>query len=213
MMMIGWMVLVVGVLLVPSSQSLRFDIQSGKIKCISEDMKSNSMTVGKYQVINPNQDRHQLLPDSHKLNVKVTSSHGHIFQWAEKVEKGQFVFTAMEQGNYMASFSAPEHWPLITLTIDFDWRTGVQFKDWFNVAKKGHVDAMKVELEQLYHTINSIHEEMFYFRAREKEMQQLNQETISKMMWLSFVSLCFGFSVAGLQFWYLKSFFQENKLI
>ncbi|KAK5839386.1 hypothetical protein PVK06_008165 [Gossypium arboreum] len=46
----------------------------------------------------------------------------------------------MEQGNYMACFSAPEHWPLITLTIDFDWKTGVQFKDWFNVAKKGHVD-------------------------------------------------------------------------
>ncbi|MBA0613331.1 hypothetical protein Godav_013780 [Gossypium davidsonii] len=66
----------------------------------------------------------------------------------------------------MACFSAPEHWPLITLTIDFDWRTGVQFKDWFNVAKKRHVDAMKVELEQLYHTINSIHEEMIYFRAR-----------------------------------------------
>ncbi|KAA3478198.1 transmembrane emp24 domain-containing protein p24delta9-like [Gossypium australe] len=123
MMMIGGVVLVVGVLLVPSSQSLRFDIQSGKTKCISEDMESNSMTVGKYQVIKPNQDRHQLLPDSHKLNVKVTSSHGHIFQWAEKVEKGQFVFTAMEQGNYMACFSAPEHWPLITLTIDFDWRT------------------------------------------------------------------------------------------
>ncbi|KAL1178893.1 hypothetical protein V6Z11_A03G125100 [Gossypium hirsutum] len=207
------MVLLVGVLLVPSSQSLRFDIQSGKTKCISEDMKSNSMTVGKYQVINPNQDRHHLLPDSHQLNVKVTSSHGHIFQWVEKVEKGQFVFTAMEQGNYMACFSAPEHWPLITWTIDFDWKTGVQFKDWFNVAKKGHVDTQGFVAVQLYHTINSIHEEMFYFLAREKEMQQLNQETISKMMWLSFVSLCFGFSVAGLQFWYLKSFFQENKLI
>ncbi|KAG8485657.1 hypothetical protein CXB51_018859 [Gossypium anomalum] len=33
-------------------------------------MKSNSMTVGKYHIINPNQERHQPLPDSHRFNVK-----------------------------------------------------------------------------------------------------------------------------------------------
>lgn len=56
------------------------------------------------------------------------------------MENGQFAFTAAEQGDYMACFWAPEHTPPITVTVDFDWRTGVHTKDWTNVAKKGQVD-------------------------------------------------------------------------
>lgn len=63
------LVLVIGVLS-STSQSLRFEIQSAHTKCIAEDIKSNSMTVGKYNVVNPN-DGHPL-PESHKLTVRVT---------------------------------------------------------------------------------------------------------------------------------------------
>ncbi|MFQ6649678.1 hypothetical protein Gotur_022256 [Gossypium turneri] len=159
------LVLLVGVLF-RASQSLRFDLQSGQTKCIAEDIKSNSMTVGKYHVVKPNEDHP--LPDSHKLTVRVTSSYGNNFHSAEKVENGQFAFTATEQGDYMACFWAPEHSPPITVTVDFDWRTGVHTKDWTNVAKKGQVDAMELELKNLYDIIQSIHEEMFYLRERRR---------------------------------------------
>lgn len=49
--------------------SLRFDVESGHTKCISEDMKSNAMTVGKYSVVNP--DDALPMPDTHKLAVRV----------------------------------------------------------------------------------------------------------------------------------------------
>ncbi|XWS34136.1 hypothetical protein CRYUN_Cryun21dG0014300 [Craigia yunnanensis] len=204
-------VVLVVVILSPASQSLRFELQSGHTKCIAEDIKSKSMTVGKYHVVRPNEDHP--LPDSHKLTVRVTSSHGNSFHSAEKVETGQFAFTAEEEGDYMACFWAPDHSPQITLTVDFDWRTGVHAKDWSNVAKKGQVDAMELELKKLYDTVTSIHEEMFYLREREEEMQELNQATTSKMFWLSFLSLFLCLSVAGLQFWHLKTFFEKKKLI
>lgn len=54
------------------SQSLRFDLQSGHTKCISEDIKSNSMTVGKYHVVNPNEG--YPMPDTHKVTVRVIFS-------------------------------------------------------------------------------------------------------------------------------------------
>jgi len=44
-------------------------------------------------------------------------------------------------------------------------------------------------------------------------MHNLNIATNSKMAWLSFVSLAVCLSVAGLQFWHLKTFFQKKKLI
>ncbi|XP_022733170.1 transmembrane emp24 domain-containing protein p24delta9-like [Durio zibethinus] len=212
-MILRWvliLVLVVGILS-PPSQSLRFELQSGQTKCIAEDIKSSSMSVGKYHVVNPNEE--YPLPDSHKLTVRVTSSHGNNFHSAEKVETGQFAFTAAEEGDYMACFWAPDHSPQITMNVDFDWRTGVHAKDWSNVAKKGKVDEMELELKKLYDTVTSIHEEMFYLREREEEMQELNQATTSKMFWFSFLSLFLCLSVAGLQFWHLKTFFEKKKLI
>ena len=50
-----------------------------------------------------------------------------------------------------------------------------------------------------------------YFR--EEEMQVLNKTTNNRMAWLSFLSLIVCLSVAGLQVWHLKTFFEKKKLI
>ncbi|XP_057486093.1 transmembrane emp24 domain-containing protein p24delta9-like isoform X1 [Actinidia eriantha] len=205
-------VLIVGFLWNPLiAQSLRFDLQSGHTKCITEDIKTNSMSVGKYSIVNPS-DGHPM-PDSHKLTVRVTSTYGNSYHYAEHVESGQFAFQTAEAGDYMACFWADDHKPQTTITVEFDWKSGVATKDWTNVAKKGSVDAMELELKKLYETITSIHDEMFYLREREEEMQELNKTTNSRMAWLSFVSLFVCLSVAGLQLWHLKTFFEKKKLI
>lgn len=77
-------VTIVLILIVPNpSTSLRFDLPSGNTKCISEDVKNNALSVGKYSVINPDvtEDHgvidHTLktpLPDSHKITVRVIYS-------------------------------------------------------------------------------------------------------------------------------------------
>lgn len=81
--------------------------------------------------------------------MKVTSTLGNTLHTAEKIENGQFAFTASENGDYMACFWAPDHSPPITLTVDFDWRTGVHAKDWSNVAKKGQVDVSLLSLRKI----------------------------------------------------------------
>ncbi|CAL5355024.1 unnamed protein product [Camellia sinensis] len=162
-----------------TAQSLRFDLQSGHSKCIAEDIKTNSMSVAKYSIVNPN-DPHPF-PESHKITVRVTSAHGHSYHYAELVESGQFSFQAAEAGDYMTCFWALDHKPQSTITVDFDWKTGVAAKDWTNVAKKGTIDNMELELKKLYATVTSIHEEMFYLREREEEMQELNRRTNSRM--------------------------------
>ncbi|KAH9606801.1 hypothetical protein KSS87_001111 [Heliosperma pusillum] len=95
---------------------------------------------------------------------KVTSAYGNNFHSADKVDAGQFAFTAVEAGDYMTCFWSAEHNPPVTMTVDFDWKTGVAAKDWGSVAKKGSIDLMELELKKLMDTVNSIHEEMFYLR-------------------------------------------------
>lgn len=79
-----WTVLVILAIGSRVTHSLHFDLHSGRTKCIAEDIKSNSMTVGKYSVDNPH-DGHDL-PQSHKISVKVTQiplilSFLHLFFW------------------------------------------------------------------------------------------------------------------------------------
>ena len=44
-------------------------------------------------------------------------------------------------------------------------------------------------------------------------MQDLNDETNTKMFTFTLVSILVCLSVAGLQLWHLKSFFEKKKLI
>lgn len=70
----------------------------------------------------------------------MSSPHGNNYHYADHVDSGTFAFTAAETGDYTACFWAPEHKPSTTVTIDFDWRTGVAAKDWSKVAKKGQIE-------------------------------------------------------------------------
>ena len=51
--------------------SMRFDLQSGATKCISDDIKANAMTVGRYSVVNVNEGFP--IPDSHFITIRVYS--------------------------------------------------------------------------------------------------------------------------------------------
>ncbi|KAK9698341.1 hypothetical protein RND81_08G097100 [Saponaria officinalis] len=194
-----------------SCDSLRFNIPSGSTKCIKEDMKRNSMTVGKYTIVNPIEGRP--LPPNYRITTRVTSPGGKNNHYQEVVDKGTFAFTTVDTGDYMTCFWAPYHHPPITISIDFEWTSGVDAKDWHNVARKGRVDLLNLELKRLYDIVVSIHEEMFYLREREEEMQQLNKSTKSNMTIFSFISIIIVVSVAVLQLWHLEEYFARKKLL
>ncbi|XP_019099923.1 PREDICTED: transmembrane emp24 domain-containing protein p24delta11-like [Camelina sativa] len=192
-------------------ESTRLDMESGIHKCISDDIKFNYMTVGTYSIVNPNEGQH--LPPSHKLFVTVTSPKGKTHHHAENVESGKFVFTADETGDYMTCFVAPGYRPVAKFAVDFEWKSGVEAKDWTTIAKRGQINMLEVEVRKLLDVTETIHEEMFQLREREREMQELNRSTNSRMAALSILSLAVTLSVAGLQLWHLKSFLERKKLL
>ncbi|KAF2600622.1 hypothetical protein F2Q68_00011821 [Brassica cretica] len=72
---------------------------------------------------------------------------------------------------------------------------------------------LEVEVRKLLDVTESIHDEMFLLREREREMQELNRSTNSRMAGLSLFSLVVTLFVAGLQLWHLKSFLERKKLL
>lgn len=66
--------------------------------------------------------------------------YGNVYHHADNVTEGQFAFQAMEEGHYLSCFFAADHNPSATVTIDFDWKSAFDAKDWTNVAKKGSIE-------------------------------------------------------------------------
>nr|ACF82984.1 unknown [Zea mays] len=130
------------------ARALRFDLESGHTKCVSDEIKVNAMAVGKYHIVGPDPNSPDAqLPESHRISLRVTSPYGNSMHYAENVQSGHFAFTAAEAGDYLACFWAPDHKPPVTIGFEFDWRSGVSAKDYPSVAKKGKVDEMQVDTE------------------------------------------------------------------
>ena len=72
--------------------------------------------------------------------LQVTSPKGNNYHFGEVVETGSFAFTAAETGDYMACFRAPHHKPPQRISVEFEWRTGIDAKDWYKVARKGQME-------------------------------------------------------------------------
>jgi hypothetical protein len=72
----------------PAARALRFDLESGHTKCISDDIKVNSMAVGKYQVVGPeNSSPDAPLPESHRISLRVSNLDRHLScrDWATAI--------------------------------------------------------------------------------------------------------------------------------
>lgn len=65
-------VLISGFVLWSHVESFRFDVESGQTKCIAEEIKINSMTLGKYHIVNPTEG--YPLTDSHNITIGVINS-------------------------------------------------------------------------------------------------------------------------------------------
>ncbi|XP_004490099.1 transmembrane emp24 domain-containing protein p24delta9-like [Cicer arietinum] len=196
-----------------SVESMRFDLPHGKTnRCFSENVKKSSMVVGNYSIVNSNNGHP--LPANHIIDVRVSTDGGRApYHVAEGVQSGQFAFTAYQSGDYSVCFVDTNDDPQVTLSVDLEWKTGVATINYPNIVKRNLVDRMALDVIYLHKVAVSIMDEMLYLREENDQMLMLNYTTDTKMFWLSFVSFLVCFSVAGLQLWHLKTFFEKKKII
>ncbi|RZC79088.1 hypothetical protein C5167_003313 [Papaver somniferum] len=190
-------------------ESFVFNLESGRTKCISEDLYINSVTHAHYFI-------NGTASHNYKISARVSDPDGESLHYAESVEKGEFAFTATKNGEHNVCFWSPYFDPSVPpIPIEFEWRTGVAMKQQISnsILRKDKISFTELELKKLEEWILSIHESMKNLREREEEMQMLNQSTNSRMALLSMLSLFVCLGVADLQLWHLKTFFERKKVI
>ncbi|WOL12565.1 transmembrane emp24 domain-containing protein p24delta10 [Canna indica] len=188
------------------SQALVFHLSSGSVKCFSEELRAEAMSVAHFRVADEP-------PSGRNVSASVMDPNGENLRRADGVESGEFAFVAENAGKYTTCFWSPHFQLQVTVTVDFEWKTGIAAKDWTSFAEKGNIDEMELQLKKLEDTINSIHEEMIYLREREEEARNLNVTTASRMGSFSIMSFFVCMGVACLQLWHLKAFFERKKIL
>ncbi|XP_047961994.1 transmembrane emp24 domain-containing protein p24delta3-like, partial [Salvia hispanica] len=178
-------------------------------KCVSEEIQSNVVVLADYVVIS---DDH--VHASPTISAKVTSPYGNNLHHKENVTHGQFAFTTTEGGNYLACFWREG----LTsgggdISINIDWKTGIDAKDWDSVARKEKIEGIELELRKLEGAVEAIHENLLYLKTREAEMRIVSETTNARVAWYSLMSLAVCILVSAAQIWRLKRFFQKKKLI
>jgi len=178
-------------------------------RCVGEDIEAGVLVAGNYKIVDPSED------GSDKVSVKVSSPKGMQLHFHENAQTGTFGFTTTESGQFMACFWIPPHTKANPqpVTVDLDWKTGVAATDWAAVAKKDKLDGLTLELMKLEGVVEAIRSEMNNFRDKEMKMRNTDEITNSRVAYLSVLSLFVCLALAASQLWYLKTYFEQKKLL
>jgi predicted mannosyl-3-phosphoglycerate phosphatase (HAD superfamily) len=91
--------------------------------------------------------------------------------------------------------------------------TGVQAKDYSQIAKKDGLDSSQTALAQVIDALKSYYSNLIYMREREERMRQTYDLASGKIMTASAISLVLVILAAGAQMLYFKRFFKTKKII
>ncbi|CAI5991974.1 unnamed protein product [Closterium sp. NIES-64] len=189
--------------------TVRFEISTDP-KCFDEEVREGVLVAGSYTAVN---DGHG---EPFKVNAQVTDPSGQQLHWQHDVAEGHFGFTADETGEFSVCFWLPHeghHDAKRTHKIDITWTTGKSQKSVSHGAKKERLDHFDLELQNLEDSIDKVTQEMSFFHERELTMRMKAEETHAYVAWLSVGSLLVCGTIAALQFWHLKRFFERKKLL
>ncbi|KAF3434883.1 hypothetical protein FNV43_RR21970 [Rhamnella rubrinervis] len=98
--------------------------------------------------------------------MQVTSPYGNNLHKRENTTHGQFAFTTLEAGNYLACFwvDGSNHGGG-DVSVNLDWKTGIAAKDWESVARKEKLEGIELELRKLEGSVEAIHENLLYLKT------------------------------------------------
>jgi len=187
--------------LVCPSQALQFSLRSGEETCIGDDILKGELILGEFKINPPNSRVWVVLKDPSNSVVYSKMATG----------DGKFAHTPAMNGEYKGCFNNNEG--VQQKTIEFEFKTGAQAKDYSQLAKKENLKPLEVELKRMEDMIDHIQEEMDHMSAREREIRAMNETQSARVVYLSVFSMLVLVALLGSQTVYLKRFFQSKKII
>jgi len=184
--------------------SLSFTLAAGSKKCLREEVHKDILVTGEYR----------LSEAPIKTHLTVVDTNSHVLYKKQDAQKGKFAFTTDDYDMFEVCFeSEGQHGQGIEREIFLDVKTGVEAKNYDDLAKIEKLKPMELELKKLEDLSEAIVNDFAYMRAREEEMRDTNESTNSRVLYFSVFSMLCLIGLAAWQIFYLRRFFVSKKLI
>ncbi|KAL0926898.1 hypothetical protein M5K25_003151 [Dendrobium thyrsiflorum] len=108
---------------------------AGKVKCITEDIRTAAMSVGRYHLTEDNS------AEGLRISGRAFDPNGNMVHLAESVVAGEFAFVAEVSGLYSACFWSPTFQISTAVSVDCQWAAGI--------ANNGKLEVRYCTIKQL----------------------------------------------------------------
>lgn len=198
--------LVLVLMLSSSVNGFVFQLESGKSRCFSQEVASGTDLRIVYKADDTYGDF---------LDVVLASANGNTLFKELGKSSGAFLERITNGGECSLCFTSRQgvQSAKMTRSVLLVMQLGADAKDYNTMATKEKMRPMEVQMRMMEDTVQEVHNEFIYFRAREAEMRNTNEHMTAKVMWMS-VGLIILFGI----FWYLqmrhlKRYFKKKRMI
>ena len=156
-----------------TSQAVRFNVKSLDTKCLGEDVQGGELLVGNFAFTLANSDS-----PSTDIEVKVFGPMAETMHSRRGVDNGKFAITTSSAGDHQICFANSGY---SEVTVNFKLEVGLAAKDYNAIAKKENLKPLELELRRLEDLVTSIHDNMEYMKTREEAMRNTNGTSFNFM--------------------------------
>jgi hypothetical protein len=123
---------------------------------------------------------------------------------------GRHVFNPSEDGSVAICFRnlLPQR-----VMVEVIVKSGFDDRRVEELATKENLKPVEVELRRLENRADTIANELEFLERRTEEQRLVDENSHSRVLFLSFFSMLALVALSGSQIWYLKRFFRSKKLI
>eukprot|EP01111_Echinosteliopsis_oligospora_P009533 TRINITY_DN280_c0_g1_i1.p1 TRINITY_DN280_c0_g1~~TRINITY_DN280_c0_g1_i1.p1 ORF type:complete len:250 (+),score=35.95 TRINITY_DN280_c0_g1_i1:64-750(+) len=219
------------VLFFACAHGILFEVKPGVKRCVSEELRRDTLVSGTYEV-SDKLTKSSTVPYEHaarayQMDFVIEDPKGIVVYSKNDVSSGSFAHHTEIDGEYKMCFTDNtrkgtgggfnfRRVPSLNIqsrTVFLALKSGVEARDYAEVAKKENLQPLEVELRKIEDATERVKDDMLYLKQREEEMRDTNESTNTRVVNLSIFSTLVLVSTAIFQIVYLKRYFQVKKLI
>eukprot|EP01111_Echinosteliopsis_oligospora_P009534 TRINITY_DN280_c0_g1_i2.p1 TRINITY_DN280_c0_g1~~TRINITY_DN280_c0_g1_i2.p1 ORF type:complete len:241 (+),score=39.03 TRINITY_DN280_c0_g1_i2:64-723(+) len=210
------------VLFFACAHGILFEVKPGVKRCVSEELRRDTLVSGTYEV-SDKLTKSSTVPYEHaarayQMDFVIEDPKGIVVYSKNDVSSGSFAHHTEIDGEYKMCFTDNTRKGVPSLniqsrTVFLALKSGVEARDYAEVAKKENLQPLEVELRKIEDATERVKDDMLYLKQREEEMRDTNESTNTRVVNLSIFSTLVLVSTAIFQIVYLKRYFQVKKLI
>jgi len=194
-------------------QGMGFDMQF-QTKCFFQDIEDGQASTLEWKAVRKSTSGQE--PDPQSVKVVVYSPIKNTVITQDEDDEGKIFINAEQgevEGDHKACFSVADTSTAQDTKLYVEWKVGALAQDWEVLAKKEHIDHISIEMRKYEDLMKEMRQEMLTMKKVDTQAIQMRESAHKRVEYFSLFTMiiCIIFTVG--QYFFLKKFFKNKKML